>query len=63
MCERQHVDSQRESLSCARSIFVRKMSMERLMFVWDELDDLIGASSRMLAIAAVSMWQGVISRR
>jgi hypothetical protein len=37
--------------------------MERLMFVWDELDDLIGASSRMLAIAAVSMWQGVISRR
>ncbi len=37
--------------------------MERLMFVWDELDDLIGASSRMLAIAAVAMWHGVISRR
>ena len=37
--------------------------MERIMFVWDELDDLIGASSRMLALAAVSMWHGMVSPR
>jgi hypothetical protein len=37
--------------------------MERLMFVWDELDDLVGRGRIMISIVANSMWSAVASRR
>jgi hypothetical protein len=37
--------------------------MERLLFIWDELDDLVGRSRLMLSIAASSMWSAVLPRR
>lgn len=32
------------------------------MFIWDELDDLVGRSRLMISIAASSVWSAVRSR-
>jgi len=36
--------------------------MERFLFLWDELDDLVGTSRYMMKNAAMAIWTSVRTR-
>ena len=54
VCERTHAIRPREQLeSC---------SMERLLLLWDEIDDLVGTSRYMVKNTAIAIWSSVRKR-
>jgi hypothetical protein len=38
------------------------VAMERFLFLWDELDDLMGTSRHVVKNAAIALWTSVRSR-
>jgi len=41
---------------------MRPMHMERLLLLWDEIDDLVGTSRYMVKHTAMSIWSSVRKR-
>ena len=62
-CDPGHSDAARVFLGSTAIWFARWwVAMERLLFLWDEIDDLVGTGRYMVKNTAMAIWSSVRHR-